>query len=90
MRSGEHCIPRCSNASLKLLQDAVLAAEAGVDGILISNHGGRQLDYSMPSIEVLYRLRQQRPDILNKIEVYIDGGVRRGTGESLLRLQLHH
>jgi len=46
---------------------------------MISNHGGRQLDYSLPSIEVLCRLRCERPDVFDKLEVYIDGGVRRGT-----------
>ncbi|EPQ60684.1 hypothetical protein GLOTRDRAFT_31249 [Gloeophyllum trabeum ATCC 11539] len=56
-------------------KDAVLAAEAGVDGILISNHGG----ISLPSIDVLYRLRKQRPDVFGKCEVYVDGGARRGT-----------
>ncbi|KAK2461811.1 hypothetical protein APHAL10511_006274 [Amanita phalloides] len=61
------------------VEDAILAAEAGVDGILLSNHGGRQLDYSLPPIEVLYRLRKQRPDVFNKLEVYIDGGIYRGT-----------
>ncbi|KIM79769.1 hypothetical protein PILCRDRAFT_98049 [Piloderma croceum F 1598] len=60
---------------IQCVADAVLAAEAGVDGIIISNHG----DYSLPSIEVLYRLRKERPDIFEKIEVYMDGGVRRGT-----------
>ncbi|KDQ63607.1 hypothetical protein JAAARDRAFT_189164 [Jaapia argillacea MUCL 33604] len=64
---------------IQCVEDAVLAAEAGVDGIVISNHGGRQLEYSLPSIDVLYRLRKQRPDVFNKIEVYMDGGVRRGT-----------
>ncbi|KAG7099346.1 hypothetical protein E1B28_001202 [Marasmius oreades] len=64
---------------IQCVEDAVLAAEAGVDGILISNHGGRQLEYSMPSFEVLYKLRKQRPDIFDKVEVYIDGGARRGT-----------
>ncbi|KAF7356759.1 hypothetical protein MVEN_01010900 [Mycena venus] len=59
--------------------DAVLAAEAGVDGILLSNHGGRQLEYSLPPMEVLYRLRKQRPDVFDKVEVYIDGGIKRGT-----------
>ncbi|KAL7285641.1 hypothetical protein ACG7TL_000746 [Trametes sanguinea] len=33
---------------IQSVQDAVLAAEAGVDGILISNHGGRQLEYALP------------------------------------------
>ncbi|KAI0936188.1 hypothetical protein AcV5_004386 [Taiwanofungus camphoratus] len=64
---------------VQCVADAVLAAEAGVDGILLSNHGGRQLEYALPPIEVLYRIRQQRPDVFNKLEVYIDGGVHRGT-----------
>ncbi|TFK57135.1 hypothetical protein OE88DRAFT_1730547 [Heliocybe sulcata] len=64
---------------IQCVQDAVLAAEAGVDGILISNHGGRQLEYSLPSIDVLYRLRKERPDVFDKCEVYVDGGARRGT-----------
>ncbi|OCH96537.1 hypothetical protein OBBRIDRAFT_765365 [Obba rivulosa] len=64
---------------IQRVEDAVLAMEAGVDGIMISNHGGRQLEYSLPSIEVLYKLRKQRPDVFDKLEVYIDGGIRRGT-----------
>ncbi|KAJ7040470.1 FMN-dependent dehydrogenase [Mycena alexandri] len=64
---------------LRFVKDAVLATEAGVDGIMLSNHGGRQLEYSLPPIEVLYRLRKQRPDVFDKTEVYIDGGVQRGT-----------
>ncbi|KAK7036529.1 hypothetical protein VNI00_011726 [Paramarasmius palmivorus] len=61
------------------VEDAVLATEAGVDGILLSNHGGRQLEYSLPPLEVLYKIRKQRPDVFDKAEVYMDGGVRRGT-----------
>ncbi|KII93260.1 hypothetical protein PLICRDRAFT_151828 [Plicaturopsis crispa FD-325 SS-3] len=64
---------------IQSVEDAVLAAEAGVDGIMLSNHGGRQLEYALPPIELLYKIRQQRPDVLSKMEVYIDGGVRRGT-----------
>ncbi|KAJ6554423.1 FMN-dependent dehydrogenase-domain-containing protein [Mycena capillaripes] len=64
---------------VQCVEDAVLAAEAGVDGILLSNHGGRQLEYSLPPIEVLYKLRKQRPDVFDKTEVYIDGGIKRGT-----------
>ncbi|KAM5538176.1 hypothetical protein V8D89_008063 [Ganoderma adspersum] len=64
---------------IQSVEDAVLAAEAGVDGILLSNHGGRQLEYSLPCIDVLYRLRKQRPEVFDKLEVYIDGGIRRGT-----------
>ncbi|THH13281.1 hypothetical protein EW146_g6914 [Bondarzewia mesenterica] len=50
-----------------------------VQGIVLSNHGGRELDYSPSPMEVLYELRQRRPDLLEKHEVYIDGGVTRGT-----------
>lgn len=64
---------------VQCVEDAILAVEHGVDGILLSNHGGRQLEYSLPPIEVLYRIRRQRPDVFDKIEVYIDGGVKRGT-----------
>ncbi|KAJ3571579.1 hypothetical protein NP233_g3659 [Leucocoprinus birnbaumii] len=64
---------------IQCVEDAVLAAEAGVDGILLSNHGGRQLEYSLPPLEILYKLRLKRPDVFDKVEVYIDGGINRGT-----------
>ncbi len=60
-------------------EDAVLAAEAGCAGIVLSNHGGRQLDLARSGIdilgEVMPELRKRGLD--NKMEVYIDGGVRR-------------
>ncbi|KAF5390745.1 hypothetical protein D9757_004464 [Collybiopsis confluens] len=58
---------------IQCVQDAVLAAEMKVDGILLSNHGGRQLEYAMPPLEVLFQLRQRRPDVFDGLEVYIDG-----------------
>lgn len=64
---------------IQCVADAVLAVEAGCEGIVLSNHGGRQLDYSLPPMEVLYKIRCERPDVLEKTEVYIDGGVHRGT-----------
>ncbi|KAF9015295.1 FMN-dependent dehydrogenase-domain-containing protein [Cyathus striatus] len=67
---------------IQCVEDAVLAAEAGVDGILISNHGGMLLYSSMPPLEVLHRLRMQRPDVFDKLEVTTDvclGGIKRGT-----------
>ncbi|KAJ4483765.1 FMN-dependent dehydrogenase-domain-containing protein [Lentinula aciculospora] len=64
---------------VQCLEDAVLATQMGVEGILLSNHGGRQLEYSLPPLEVLYRIRQQKPDVFDKLEVYVDGGIRRGT-----------
>ncbi|KAK9362563.1 FMN-dependent dehydrogenase-domain-containing protein [Lipomyces starkeyi] len=62
-------------------EDAIKAVEYGVDAILLSNHGGRQLDFARPGIEVLAEvmaaLRQHGYE--RKIEVFIDGGIRRGT-----------
>ena len=60
-------------------EDAVRAAEYGVDGLLIGNHGGRSLDTSTPAILVLLELRRRCPEVFDKLEVYLDGGIRRGT-----------
>ena len=53
--------------------------EAGLDGILLSNHGGRNLDTSPPSIVTLLELHKRCPEIFNRMEVYVDSGIRRGT-----------
>ncbi|KPV78436.1 uncharacterized protein RHOBADRAFT_10897 [Rhodotorula graminis WP1] len=61
-------------------EDAVLAAEAGLAGVVLSNHGGRQLDFARSGIEILEEVMRElrRRDLLkNGFEVYIDGGVRR-------------
>jgi 4-hydroxymandelate oxidase len=56
--------------------DAERAIEHGASAVVVSNHGGRQLDTSIPSILAL-------PDVVQAVagraEVYMDGGVRRGT-----------
>lgn len=57
-------------------EDAVLAREHGAAGIIVSNHGGRQLDRSPTAIEVLEEIVQATG---GGCEVYLDGGVRRGT-----------
>ncbi|KZT06828.1 uncharacterized protein LAESUDRAFT_725587 [Laetiporus sulphureus 93-53] len=64
---------------IQCVADAIMAAEAGVEGILLSNHGGRQMEYSLPPLEVLYKIRRERPAVFDKLEVYIDGGIHRGT-----------
>lgn len=61
------------------VEDAKLAAESGVKGIVLSNHGGRQLNFAPASIDVLREIREEAPEVFEKIEVYVDGGVRRGT-----------
>ncbi|KAH0838416.1 FMN-dependent dehydrogenase-domain-containing protein [Lanmaoa asiatica] len=48
-----------------LHKDAVLAAEAGCEGIVLSNHGGRQLEYSLPPLEILYKLRKEHPESIS-------------------------
>ena len=62
-------------------EDAILAAKAGVDGIIISNHGGRQLDTCRSAIEILQEVMTalQKSKLDKKIEVLIDGGIRRGS-----------
>ncbi|GLA92367.1 hypothetical protein AtubIFM57143_007888 [Aspergillus tubingensis] len=60
-------------------EDAVLAMEYGVDGIVVSNHGGRSLDTSTSSIAVLMEIRQRCPQVFDRLEVFVDGGIRRGT-----------
>ncbi len=56
-------------------EDARLAVEHGADAIVVSNHGGRQLDTAIATIEAL-------PEVIEavdgRVEVYLDGGVRRG------------
>jgi len=57
-------------------QDARLAAEQGIHGLIVSNHGGRQLDGVLPAIELLPPIADA---IGGEIPVMMDGGIRRGT-----------
>ena len=59
--------------------DALRAAEAGVAGIVVSNHGGRQLDTSPATIDVLPEIADALKSRGHTMEVLVDGGVRRGT-----------
>ncbi|KAJ5881799.1 uncharacterized protein N7529_000471 [Penicillium soppii] len=59
--------------------DALLAMKAGLDGILLSNHGGRNLDTSPPSIITLLEIHRRCPEVFDHLEVYVDSGIRRGT-----------
>jgi 4-hydroxymandelate oxidase len=56
--------------------DARLAAQRGVDGLLVSNHGGRQLDTVPAAIELLPAIAHA---VASSIPLLVDGGVRRGT-----------
>lgn len=64
------------------VEDIVKAADCGCAGVVISNHGGRQLDTAPPPVEVLAEAVPilDRMEILKPgFEIFIDGGVRRGT-----------
>lgn len=76
-------------------EDVIKAAEYGVEGVLLSNHGGRSLDgqvipslshklklmfpSAQASILVLLELRKNCPEVFDQLEVYIDGGFERGS-----------
>ncbi|KAI5778292.1 FMN-dependent dehydrogenase-domain-containing protein [Geopyxis carbonaria] len=64
---------------LQTHEDAALAASYGVAGILLSNHGGRASDTAPPPLLTLLEIRRHCPHVLTELEVYVDGGIRRGT-----------
>ncbi|CAI0470779.1 unnamed protein product [Linum tenue] len=57
-------------------EDALKAVEVGAAGVIVSNHGARQLDYSPATITVVEEVVRA---VKGKIPVIVDGGVRRGT-----------
>ena len=57
-------------------EDAHLALEAGADGIMVSNHGGRQLDACLATIDALPEVVEA---VAGRAPVLLDGGIRRGT-----------
>jgi 4-hydroxymandelate oxidase len=59
--------------------DALRAAEVGAAGIVVSNHGGRQLDTAPATIDVLPEIADALAAHGHAIELLLDGGVRRGT-----------
>ncbi len=61
---------------IQTAEDAVLACEHGVDAIVVSNHGGRQLDAVAATAELLPEVVEA---VAGRIEVYVDGGIRRGS-----------
>jgi (S)-mandelate dehydrogenase len=58
------------------LDDARRAVEAGADGIVLSNHGGRQLDSAVSGLEVLPSVAAE---LAGKVAILVDGGFRRGS-----------
>ncbi|VUC23041.1 unnamed protein product [Clonostachys rosea] len=61
------------------VKDAKKAVENKVPAIILSNHGGRQLDGAPSALEVAIDIYKEAPEIFNQTEVLADGGVRYGT-----------
>jgi isopentenyl diphosphate isomerase/L-lactate dehydrogenase-like FMN-dependent dehydrogenase len=72
----EHCDLPLVVKGILTAEDALLAAEHGASAVVVSNHGGRQLDGVAASLDAL-------PEVVDavgeRLEVYLDGGIRRGT-----------
>ena len=60
---------------IRTAEDARLCVENGVDGIQVSNHGGRQIDGTLSSIETLPEIVEA---VQGRAEIYMDSGIRRG------------
>ena len=64
---------------IQTASDAKKAMLAGCDGIFISNHGGRAVDTAPASLLVLLEMHIICPEVFSEMNVFIDGGIRRGT-----------
>jgi isopentenyl diphosphate isomerase/L-lactate dehydrogenase-like FMN-dependent dehydrogenase len=73
--AGESSVPVLVKGVMTA-EDAVMAAERGAAGVIVSNHGGRQLDGAPATIDALGEVADA---VGGRVEVLMDGGVRRGT-----------
>ncbi|RJE23437.1 Cytochrome b2 [Aspergillus sclerotialis] len=65
---------------IQCVEDAVIAYQHGVQGIVLSNHGGRSQDTAQAPLLTLLEIRKFAPYLLDgKMQIFIDGGIRRGT-----------
>lgn len=62
-------------------EDAYIASLCApqVKGIILSNHGGRAMDTAPPAVHTLLEIRKYCPEVFEKLEVWVDGGIKRGT-----------
>jgi L-lactate dehydrogenase (cytochrome) len=62
-------------------EDAYLASlyAPQIAGIILSNHGGRALDTAPPAIHTLLEIRKYVPEVFDRIDIWVDGGIKRGT-----------
>ncbi|KAI1640403.1 FMN-dependent dehydrogenase-domain-containing protein [Biscogniauxia mediterranea] len=66
---------------LQTHEDAHLAAKYApqVKAVILSNHGGRALDTAPPPVHTLLEIRKYCPEVFDRLEVWVDGGIKRGT-----------
>ena len=61
-------------------EDAYLASlQKDVKGIILSNHGGRAVDTAPPAVHTLLEIRKYCPEVFERLDVVVDGGIKRGT-----------
>ena len=48
-------------------------------GIILSNHGGRAADTAPPAVHTLLEIRKYCPEVFEKLDIVVDGGIKRGT-----------
>lgn len=86
-KHGRYALPFLPHSlhSHAFTQDAIEAYDQGLAGVVLSNHGGRQLDFARSGIEVLVEVttafNQKRALTFpnDKFQLFVDGGVRRAT-----------
>ncbi|KAA8647048.1 hypothetical protein EYZ11_006995 [Aspergillus tanneri] len=61
------------------VEDVRLAVQNKAPAVILSNHGGRNLDSSPSPLEIALEIYQEAPELFQQIEIYADGGVRYGT-----------
>ena len=63
------------------VEDVIRAIESGVHGVVLSNHGGRQLDFARSGVEILAEVMPllRERNWQDRIEIFVDGGIRRAT-----------
>ena len=75
----KHCSLPIIIKGIQSAADAKMAMEMGCAGIVVTNHGGRALDSAPATVLILLELRRDCPEVFDKMEVYVDGGIRRGS-----------
>jgi isopentenyl diphosphate isomerase/L-lactate dehydrogenase-like FMN-dependent dehydrogenase len=77
---AKHCPLPIVLKGIQTHEDAYLAMQCPqVKAIILSNHGGRALDTAPPAVHTLLEIRKFCPEVFTRIEVWVDGGIRRGT-----------